>query len=218
MSAWFEIVEISNIYCFCLQFHHRDPGIVGLLTSYDIPKPMFYGLIADGIHTHPTATRIAHRSHPRGRCCTNGCFCFVFFPSQLLKWAPCFKYMKQINLTSERWHVHMALLPFLVKLEFGNVGLWGKGKTSGPGEKPLKPTYGIIDTSWFEHEPPLTTAPSLAFKCPSSNSCLPLLPWNTNAGYFKEEPCTSNPPPPPCHWLWFFFHLVVYVQKVNVVG
>ena len=51
---------------FCLQFHHRDPGIVGLLTSYDIPKPMFYGLIADGIHTHPTATRIAHRSHPNG--------------------------------------------------------------------------------------------------------------------------------------------------------
>lgn len=49
-----------------MEFHHRDPGIVGLLTSYDIPKPMFYGLIADGIHTHPTATRIAHRSHPRG--------------------------------------------------------------------------------------------------------------------------------------------------------
>ena len=54
----------SSVFCF--QFHHRDPGIVGLLTSYDIPKPMFYGLIADGIHTHPTATRIAHRSHPKG--------------------------------------------------------------------------------------------------------------------------------------------------------
>lgn len=79
-------------------------------------------------------------------------------------------------------------------------------KTSGPGEKPLKPTYGI-DTTWFEPGPHcweasvLTTAPSLAFKCPASNSCLPLLPWNTNAGYFREEPSTSNqhPPPPPPH-------------------
>lgn len=57
---------ITHLFNAMLPFHHRDPGIVGLLTSYDIPKPMFYGLIADGIHTHPTATRIAHRSHPRG--------------------------------------------------------------------------------------------------------------------------------------------------------
>lgn len=60
------IPSVCMLLIFCLQFHHRDPGIVGLLTSYDIPKPMFYGLIADGIHTHPTATRIAHRSHPYG--------------------------------------------------------------------------------------------------------------------------------------------------------
>lgn len=57
---------ITHLFNAMLPFHHRDPGIVGLLTSYDIPKPIFYGLIADGIHTHPTATRIAHRSHPNG--------------------------------------------------------------------------------------------------------------------------------------------------------
>lgn len=77
-------------------------------------------------------------------------------------------------------------------------------KTSGPGEKPLKPTYGI-DTTWFEPGPRcweasvLTTAPSLAFKCPASNSCLPLLPWNTNAGYSEKNqvPPTNTPPAPP---------------------
>ncbi|KAJ7397132.1 N-acetylglucosamine-6-phosphate deacetylase isoform X1 [Pitangus sulphuratus] len=50
------------------QFHHRDPGIVGLLTSDKIPagRRVFYGMISDGIHTNPAALRIAHRAHPKG--------------------------------------------------------------------------------------------------------------------------------------------------------
>lgn len=50
------------------QFHHRDPGIVGLLTSDRLPpgRHIFYGMISDGIHTNPAALRIAHRAHPQG--------------------------------------------------------------------------------------------------------------------------------------------------------
>ncbi|KAK2097320.1 putative N-acetylglucosamine-6-phosphate deacetylase [Saguinus oedipus] len=50
------------------QFHHRDPGIVGLLTSDRLPvgRCIFYGMIADGTHTNPAALRIAHRAHPQG--------------------------------------------------------------------------------------------------------------------------------------------------------
>lgn len=50
------------------QFHHRDPGIVGLLTSDRLPpgRHIFYGMIADGTHTNPAALRIAHRAHPQG--------------------------------------------------------------------------------------------------------------------------------------------------------
>nr|XP_006121781.2 N-acetylglucosamine-6-phosphate deacetylase [Pelodiscus sinensis] len=50
------------------QFHHRDPGIVGLLTSDQIParRRVFYGMISDGIHTNPAALRIAHRARPKG--------------------------------------------------------------------------------------------------------------------------------------------------------
>lgn len=56
--------------CAVIQFHHRDPGIVGLLTSDQVPagQTVYYGMIADGIHTNPAALRIAHRAHPSGQC------------------------------------------------------------------------------------------------------------------------------------------------------
>ncbi|XP_018091976.1 N-acetylglucosamine-6-phosphate deacetylase isoform X2 [Xenopus laevis] len=59
---------ITHLFNAMLPFHHRDPGIVGLLTSDQIPKgkTVYYGMIADGIHTNPAALRIAHRAHPKG--------------------------------------------------------------------------------------------------------------------------------------------------------
>uniref|UniRef100_A0A8C4Z263 N-acetylglucosamine-6-phosphate deacetylase n=1 Tax=Gadus morhua TaxID=8049 RepID=A0A8C4Z263_GADMO len=59
---------ITHLFNAMLPFHHRDPGIVGLLTSNRIPagRSVFYGMIADGIHTNPAALRIAHRAHPAG--------------------------------------------------------------------------------------------------------------------------------------------------------
>ncbi|CAB1424393.1 unnamed protein product [Pleuronectes platessa] len=59
---------ITHLFNAMLPFHHRDPGIVGLLTSDRVPagRTVFYGMIADGIHTNPAALRIAHRAHPSG--------------------------------------------------------------------------------------------------------------------------------------------------------
>ncbi|KAK7473401.1 hypothetical protein BaRGS_00035374 [Batillaria attramentaria] len=59
---------ITHLFNAMLPFHHRDPHLVGLLTSERLPheKTIFYGLISDGIHTHPAALRIAHRVHPKG--------------------------------------------------------------------------------------------------------------------------------------------------------
>uniref|UniRef100_A0A3Q3FCY3 N-acetylglucosamine-6-phosphate deacetylase n=1 Tax=Labrus bergylta TaxID=56723 RepID=A0A3Q3FCY3_9LABR len=59
---------ITHLFNAMLPFHHRDPGIVGLLTSDQVPagRTVYYGMIADGIHTNPAALRIAHRAHPAG--------------------------------------------------------------------------------------------------------------------------------------------------------
>ncbi|KAM8825421.1 N-acetylglucosamine-6-phosphate deacetylase [Synchiropus picturatus] len=59
---------ITHLFNAMSPFRHRDPSIVGLLASDQVPKErtVYYGMIADGIHTHPAALKIAHRTHPDG--------------------------------------------------------------------------------------------------------------------------------------------------------
>ncbi|KAL4230192.1 putative N-acetylglucosamine-6-phosphate deacetylase [Mactra antiquata] len=59
---------ITHLFNAMMSFHHRDPHLIGALTSNQISpdRTLYYGLIADGIHTHPSALRIAQRVHPKG--------------------------------------------------------------------------------------------------------------------------------------------------------
>lgn len=88
---------ITHLFNAMLPFHHRDPGIVGLLTDNETPKPIFYGLIADGIHTHPTATRIAHRSHPSGLVLVTDAIAALGLPPGLHKLGP-----MQVEINDEK--------------------------------------------------------------------------------------------------------------------
>ena len=57
---------ITHLFNAMLPFHHRDPGLVGLLASDEPKTQIFYGAIADGLHTHYSALRIAFRANPDG--------------------------------------------------------------------------------------------------------------------------------------------------------
>lgn len=65
---------ITHLFNAMGSFNHRDPGVIGLLgdSESDLssgkprkPRP-FYGLIADGFHSHPCSVRMAYSAHPSG--------------------------------------------------------------------------------------------------------------------------------------------------------
>ncbi|KAJ1658556.1 N-acetyl-glucosamine-6-phosphate deacetylase [Dispira simplex] len=56
---------MTHLYNAMPQFHHRDPGLVGLLGSSVTPRP-YYGIICDGIHVHPNSVKVAYDAHPQG--------------------------------------------------------------------------------------------------------------------------------------------------------
>ncbi|KNC79942.1 N-acetylglucosamine-6-phosphate deacetylase [Sphaeroforma arctica JP610] len=57
---------VTHMFNAMASFHHRDPGLVGVLGKEGY-RP-YYGIIADGIHSHPNSIRIAYQTFPEGLC------------------------------------------------------------------------------------------------------------------------------------------------------
>mmetsp|Transcript_9595 Transcript_9595/g.22405 ORF Transcript_9595/g.22405 Transcript_9595/m.22405 type:complete len:355 (+) Transcript_9595:915-1979(+) len=62
---------LTHLYNAMNPFHHRNPGLVGLLSSeaklasMSLKRP-YYSMIVDGIHVHESAVAMAFSSHPDG--------------------------------------------------------------------------------------------------------------------------------------------------------
>jgi N-acetylglucosamine-6-phosphate deacetylase len=57
---------ITHLFNAMRPLHHRNPGIFGVLGATEsLPRP-FFGIIADGIHLHPTCVKLAFSAHPDG--------------------------------------------------------------------------------------------------------------------------------------------------------
>lgn len=59
---------ITHLFNAMAPFHHRDPHLIGLLSNRNLVKQenIYYGIISDGIHTHPSALNVAYKAHPNG--------------------------------------------------------------------------------------------------------------------------------------------------------
>ena len=57
---------VTHMYNAMTQPHHRDTGIFGILGREDARQRPFFGIIADGVHVHPSMVRLAYNAHPQG--------------------------------------------------------------------------------------------------------------------------------------------------------
>jgi N-acetylglucosamine-6-phosphate deacetylase len=79
---------ITHLFNAMESLHHRNPGMFGLLgQSADPaqPKP-FFGIIADGIHLHPSAINIAWNAHPEGLILVTDAMALVGLPDGIYDW------------------------------------------------------------------------------------------------------------------------------------
>ncbi|KAL4802876.1 hypothetical protein BDV18DRAFT_145721 [Aspergillus unguis] len=78
---------ITHLFNAMRPFYHRNPGIFGVLghQSERIRRP-FYGVIADGIHLHPTSIRIAYNAHPTGLVLVTDAMRLCGLPDGIYEW------------------------------------------------------------------------------------------------------------------------------------
>ncbi len=57
---------VTHLFNAMRPLHHRNPGIFGVLGKAESISRPYFGIIADGIHLHPTSVRIAFNTHPDG--------------------------------------------------------------------------------------------------------------------------------------------------------
>ncbi|KAK7192667.1 hypothetical protein DPSP01_006901 [Paraphaeosphaeria sporulosa] len=88
--------SITHLFNAMKPLHHRNPGIFGLLgtASSSISKP-YFGIIADGIHIHPTSIKIAYNAHPEGLILVTDAMRLSGMPDGVYDWTNGSRIVKQ---------------------------------------------------------------------------------------------------------------------------
>jgi len=60
---------ITHLFNAMSAFHHRDPGLIGLLTTNNLDhRKVHYGIIADGVHCEQASLKLAYNTNYEGMC------------------------------------------------------------------------------------------------------------------------------------------------------
>jgi N-acetylglucosamine-6-phosphate deacetylase len=93
---------ITHLFNAMKPLHHRNPGIFGLLGTNTPPSPTptahskpYYGIIADGIHLHPTSIKIAFHAHPAGLILVSDAMPLAGMPDGVYDWTNGSRIVKQ---------------------------------------------------------------------------------------------------------------------------
>ncbi|CAI4217430.1 unnamed protein product [Parascedosporium putredinis] len=78
---------ITHLFNAMKPLHHRNPGVFGVLGNPDGLKKPFFGIIADGIHLHPTTIKIALNAHPAGFILVTDAMHLMGLPDGSYRWA-----------------------------------------------------------------------------------------------------------------------------------
>jgi N-acetylglucosamine-6-phosphate deacetylase len=77
---------ITHLFNAMRPLHHRNPGVFGVLgRAESLPRP-YFGIIADGIHLHPTSVKIAFNAHPDGFILVTDAMHLVGLPDGVYAW------------------------------------------------------------------------------------------------------------------------------------
>ncbi|KAK5806965.1 hypothetical protein VI817_001223 [Penicillium citrinum] len=76
---------VTHLFNAMRPFYHRNPGIFGLLGQSERRRP-YYGIIADGVHLHPTSIKIAYNAHPDGLVLVTDAMRLCGLPDGVYEW------------------------------------------------------------------------------------------------------------------------------------
>ncbi|KAL2755638.1 carbohydrate esterase family 9 protein [Sodiomyces alcalophilus JCM 7366] len=77
---------ITHLFNAMRPLHHRNPGIFGVLGAAENLQRPYFGVIADGIHLHPTTVNIAFSTFPEGFILVTDAMHMMGLPDGAYQW------------------------------------------------------------------------------------------------------------------------------------